>query len=311
LQILLSIIVGAASLVFFVLLDFPLDAVVGHYMAGIETQTRGAYRVSYSRMQPSLIFDSVFDDFRLEQKNKDSYEEVFYAKSIEIGLSLFSLMSKTLNATFTAQLPRGTMSGHAVFSSESTVLDLDFSKVALDGIGVLKNALKRKDFTLSPKGVVDGEVYLSLGKTVAQTEAEFRVKIAGFQLTGININVQNSGFPVPDLVLSPRDSFALFEGSLDSGRLTLTNISVPGGDIELQLKGRMNLEQNGGFSRSNLRGRFALSEALFEKVPPLVIIKEYKTADGFFPLTIAGSSQKPEVRIGTFNLSDMFNLIPR
>jgi hypothetical protein len=109
------------------------------------------------------------------------------------------------------------------------------------------------------------------------------------------------------LTLSPQDSPAIFEGNMDEGRLTLTNISVPGGDIELQLKGRVNFGRNFAILRSNLRGRFALSDMLFEKIPLLAIIKDYKTADGFFPLNISGSGQKPQIRIGNFNLSDMLS----
>lgn len=311
LQILLGIAVGVAAFVIFLLANFPLDAVVNHTMAGVEAQTKGRYRLSYSHMDPSLLFDSVFENFKLEQKNGDSYDEIFFAKNIKIGISLFSLLSRSLDATFAADLKRGRLSGRTVLTGESSVLDLEFEKVALDSFGILKTLANTKNFSLAVRGVIDGTAYFALGPSIDKTDADFRLKISDFRVQDVHIPaLQNSGFSPPDLILAPKESFALFEGSLEAGRLTLTNVNLPGSDIELQIKGRMNLERNGGFSRANLRGRFALSDALFEKIPPLAILKDYKTADGFFPLTVSGASQRPQIRIGAFNVGDMLSLIP-
>lgn len=306
-QIIVAVITGIAAFVFFSLLYFPLDAVVGHMLANLENDTKGRYRVSYANLDPSLIFDSTFEDFRLEQKTGDAYEEVIFAQHLKIGLSLIVLVSGTVDTRFEASLKHGSVAGRAVFSGDKSVLDLKLAGVRLQQIGILASALKSKDFSARLNGKIDGTALVTLGRTVADTEADLDMKFTGLTLKDVNISMQGAKFPVPDLVLAPEDNFARVEGTLDSGRLNIATLEVPGPDVELQLKGRLNFGDNFGLTRINVRGRFALSDMVFEKIPLLSVIKEHKTADGFFPLALSGDPKKPQIRIGNFNLGQMLN----
>lgn len=307
LQITITLIVGVVTFLFFLLFFFPLDALVNHYLAEMESSKAGGYRITYSKMEPSLIFDSVFYDFKLEQKVKEHYEEMFSAKQLNLGISLFSLLSQSVNSRFHAELKKGNIQGRLIYSADRSVFDIQLNDVRLDEMAVLKTYLKQSDADLNLKGTMNGNVYLSLSKTVDQSESDYAFKISNFQIKELTIMVQGAPFTIRDIILSPKDSFALFEGNLESGKLNLTNISIPGNDLEIQLKGSVNYGPQFKVRRFNMKGRFALSEKIFEQIPLLSMIQEYKTADGFFPLNMAGSPQRPSIRIGNFNLCELLN----
>ena len=310
LQIALNIVVGVVAFIFFLVLVFPLDAVVGHYLANLESLTKGHYRLVIGEMDASLLFDSEFLDFKLEQKQGENFVEIVEIPKLKVGISLMALLSRSANLHFNAEFKKGEVRGQLVYSPAETMLDLKFDKMALEQLSLVQGMLRGQGFGAELRGTLDGMLAFTQVQRggLMGSDAQFNLKLSDFRLEDIKINVSGQSFFLPVLVLSPKEGQALIEGELGEGRLSLTNLSLPGPDFELQVSGRLNLNNNFQIARSALTGRFAFSEALLSKVPMLAMISLERKADGYYPFRLAGSSDKPQIRIGNLNISEMLGL---
>lgn len=307
LQIALNLVTGVVAFLFFVVMLFPLDTVVSHYLANLESWTGGRYRVMISEMDTSLLFDSEFRGLRVEQKGEEGFVEVLNIPRVRVGLSLLALFSKSARLKFESDFKKGGVEGTVVLSPEALVLDLDFDGMDIAELGFLKASLKGAPFAFDVNGLVEGDfsLYKPQGLSVLSLDTQFNLRVADFKIRDIKAKVAGQSFYLAEVMLAPQESFAQFEGSLEGGRLTLANVSIPGNDLELQLSGRLGFGNKLEVVRSSLNGRFAFSEMLMEKIPFLAVLGEQRKADGYYPLRISGPSSKPQVRIGSLNLAEM------
>ena len=88
---------------------------------------------------------------------------------------------------------------------------------------------------------------------------------------------------------------------IDKCVVNLEDFKFVGGDLTLDLKGKIFMSPKIENSRMSLNGAFnaapKLGEAFF-----LYIVDKQKNADGNYPLNIGGRLGKPSVKIGTFPL---------
>ena len=101
-QIILFLFTGLIAFIFFVLLFFPLDTVIGHFLAKVEEVTKNQYSISVSEIDASLIFDTEFSDFRVFEKGK----EIFYVPNLEVGFSLFSFLGDNTDVVLTPTIKK-------------------------------------------------------------------------------------------------------------------------------------------------------------------------------------------------------------
>lgn len=312
LQILLCIIVGLTTYIFFLLLYFPLDAIIGDTLSA----NQGGYRITYSTMEPSLIAPTVIHDFRLEEKNQGAFSEVFSAEQIDIAFSLFSLLSGSPNVHFESKLKKGNLNGEmeielkkkqGAYQAELRSLSVSLEQVDLERLNVVKNALRGQSLVKGVTGVLEGEIAVVFAEPYEKSSASFDLKVNGLALKDLNIAAGGDNYALPLLTLAPKGSPAEFKAELDNGRFSLKKFNINGGDIELELDGSLNFGKGFTLTNSSMRGRFALSDMIFEKIPVTQIINSFKTADGYFPINVRGPAQKLELKIGTYSLPE-YNL---
>lgn len=302
LQILLNVVVGVVALIFFVILLFPLDSVISHYLANLEKQTKGEYRISISNIDASLIFDTKFEDFRLYQKGK----EVFYAPTIEAGISLFSLLSSAINVSFDADYKSGSLSGRVELAEAESVYDIEVNEVSLEEMPFLMQALSPAKYPLSIKGKVDGSIYLSLTRDIKSSEGEIKLKIADAKMDTINIKELN--FELPAVALSESKTPIELEASLGKGQITVSKLLLPGPDLKFKLNGTVSVNRQFDLLRSSFEGEFAFSPALAEKIPFLVLLEGQKSTEGAYPVSITGNLKSPKIKIGELDLSKVLDI---
>lgn len=302
LQILLNIIAGVVALVFFVILLFPLDSVISHYLANLEKQTKGQYRISVSSIDASLIFDTQFEDFRLYQKGK----EVFYAPTIKAGISLFSLLSSTINVSFDASYKSGSLSGRVQLAEDESVYDIDVHEVDLDDLPFLTQSVSHSNYPLALKGKLEGNIYLLLTRDIKSSEGQIKLKVANAKMDAIHIKELN--FELPAVELSEKKTLIELEGSLSKGLITVSKFLVPGPDLKFKLNGTVSINRQFDLLRSSFEGEFSFSPTLAEKIPFMVLIEGQKSAEGAYPLHITGSLKSPKIKIGELDLSKVLNI---
>ncbi len=292
-QFILNLIVGFTSFVFFVILLFPLDAMIGHYLAQMETLTKGEWRIGVSSIDASLVFDTEFKDFHLFKKGK----EIFSAPTVSADVSLFSLVSGTVNAGFSAEYTKGELSGRVVLDEESSVT-LGIDNVSLANLPAISGYLESMTVPVSLTGKIDGDVYFAWSKDLRQKEAEVNLELADV-MTG-PIVYKAMGVDLPELVLSEGKDTMKIDCRLDKGQLDVKSLKIPGPDLFLEISGNLNTSANGDVSRMNFEGSLGLSEKLTLLTTILGVGKD---TEGPMPLSIKGSPKSLKVMLADKDLS--------
>ena len=306
----LMFLVGVLSFVFFLLMAFPLDSILGHFLASVEDQTKGEYRITVKKMHPSLLFASELEDVVIAKKSDHGFTNIFTAKNLEINISLLSLISKTIDVDFAAQFADGEISGNFKSVNQKNQLELALKKIDLEKLEFLAPLLNYEKFEAQVQGLVSGDIFLVISPLgLKDAEAEFNLRVQKLLVNNIKIKV--SSHVVPNLTLSSQENPAIFQGSLVSSQLRLHDIVFPGPDLDMQFKGKLNLKQEKSvfsISRIDVKGRFAFSEPVLEAVPELGFLAEQKGTDGYYPLTVAGRLEKPSIRVGEMDLTPFLGL---
>lgn len=312
LQIALNIIAVLASIIFFTLVLFPLDAAISHGLARVETQTKGKgdWRVSVSKIDASLIFDTQFEDFRIFQKDV----EVFSAPILSVDTSLFSLLSGKVNVEFTAEYKKGELAGRVVLG-DSSLVDLEFDEFSLNELSYVNQLLTQKGYDVKLFGVADGLVSLDWQKAEGQgtqkaafslNEGAIHLKITSAEIDHLKVAAWN--FDLPKMVLSSEKEPLEINIEVGKNQILINRVNIPGPDLSLTLNGSLGLDRTQSVARFSLDGRFSFADEIKTKIPLLAMIEKQMTPEGFYPISIRGSAKKPEIQIGDFELSSFLQM---
>ncbi len=306
----LMFIAAVVSFVFFLLMAFPLDSILSHFLASVEERTQGEFRITVEKMHPSLLFASELDGVVIAKKTDGSFADIFTTKHLEINVSLLSLISKTIDVNFAAQFAEGEISGNFKSSNQKNHLDLAFEKIDLEKLPFLEPLLQFEKMTMEMQGLLSGEVYLILSpQGLKDAEVEFNLRVQKMLMS--NIKIKTDDHVVPDLILSSGENPAIFQGSLINSQIRLHDIVLPGPDLDMQFKGKLNLKQEKttfSIVRIDVKGRFAFSDPVLEAVPELGFLAEQKGTDGYYPITVAGRLEKPSIRVGEMDLAPFLGM---
>lgn len=291
------------SLLFFLILKFPLDAIVGHYLASVEKITQGKFRIMHSKREINFLFDSRFYDFQILQKKGSAYEEIFFSPKIDIGFSLFSLISGQYNVDFFAEFPATAKNQKDAFLEGEINLASDRLGVALEveNLPFQQLAFFQQNLPKMLRGKMTGTLRFvgPVNLNLARTSADFRLKIYDFESLrtpyqdfGIKLpqplQEQLGGDYLPAFSFSKKDQPAYFEVIMNQGRINLQKFILDGQNVTLNLSGRLRALSANSIS-GTLNGKLLLSEDLQKTITLLQIFAEEKDQEGFYPLSVKGN----------------------
>ncbi|MCP5464606.1 MAG: type II secretion system protein GspN [Deltaproteobacteria bacterium] len=319
-QLFLNIVVGIAAFLFFLIVLFPLDDVLSHYLATLEDVTKSGPKLSVavSDIDASLFFESEFKDFHLYQNRS----EVFSAPSISLGVSWFSLLAGAPSIHFTAHYPSGEVSGQVSLNLQDSgrgtqvtlkSLELDFDAVRLRDLKFLETVFASKGVPLRLRGEIDGNVYLDLAQDISDAEGEIALKIKNARinemtLDDVKLPPENKSLMIPRLILGQKGDPVIFSVEIAAGRVNFREFNIPGPDLKIVIKGNLILDKQFRPNRMSIDGAFGFSKKLESQFPQIEFIAGFKQKDGLFPFKLSGSRGQPSLKIGEMELSNMLNL---
>ena len=113
-QIILYVFSGLIAYVFFVIMVFPLDTMISHFLSKLEEETKGDLRISVSEIDASLLFDSEFKDFRVFKSDK----EIFFTPKLSVSMSPLSMLGEVIDVGFEADYKKGDIAGRISLSQK-------------------------------------------------------------------------------------------------------------------------------------------------------------------------------------------------
>jgi len=287
----------AASFAIFLYWAFPYDALKERVLGEIERQVGGGVQVSAGDFEPYWVTGIDVRGLTVEGPGEAGPTPLLKIKRLRARASLIPLIFGSKRISFELEIGDGEISGDARVGVDTIWLDMD-----LDDIDLASIMLIQERTGLRIPSEIDGRVKLEINqRQPARSTGEISLDFDEIKISGSVLKLGEMEMELPDVVLA-KGAKSGVKMSLGKGSATFERIVLAGGDLGLDLKGKVFLSSRFANYRMNLRGSFTVSEKLGEALPFLFIIDSQKQDDGSFPLSITGRMSRPSIKIGTFTL---------
>ena len=283
---------------FFVYWMFPMDALKDRVIAEMEKGLGPSYEVSIDTLNTRWLSGLKMKSFRLMKRDGGQVLPVWKAKEVKAGVSLFSLLFGGMKVYFDVEMEQGNLSGRLQRKGVNWFLRCDLSNVDLKDFPITKTA-----WGLNATSDVDGTIDFSYDPAQPlKTSGNVALKFNKLEFLDSEIKLGEMGtFSLPSLLFSKGNS--KFEAEINHGAMNLKGFQFAGGDLELNLAGKVYLAQTLDRYRLNLHGDFGMSPKLSEAISLVTaFIEKQKGDDGKYPLSITGPVSQPNIKIGAMSL---------
>jgi type II secretion system protein N len=292
------IILFVVSFVIFLYWVFPYDSLKVRLISGIERQLGGGIEVEAEELD-TYWFSGV-EISKLTFSSRDdagNARQVLFLDKARLRASLTSLLIGSPRISYFIRAGDGEIEGRAHQTEEGFEFSANFDAFNIGAFKMLSTVLG-----LKLKGTIDGSVEMSINQQhLVRTAGEIDLRLDDFVLDQSEAHLGPMDVPLPKLLIT-KGSGSQIKGKIDKGQVALDSIALKGGDLQLDISGKIFLSNTFANSRFNVRGSFKTSPALEKALPFLFIVEKQKAADGSYPLSITGRLTSPVIKVGTFTL---------
>lgn len=286
------------SFVFLTYWMFPYDALKERLITLIEQQAGSQVEVSLESLKPSFITGIKLKKLKMYFNDGNSKLEVISIPEASARVSLLSTIFSSPNFSFSIELGDGEINGDASVSGNTLDLDLDFDSVDISAIKLLASR-----YGLQLGSSIDGNVSLKLDqqrwiRSTGSVDLDFR----NLELKESEFKMEEGGIPLPAVVFAKGRASGL-KAKILRGSMNIEKFIFEGGDLGLDMKGRVSFGNSIETMRFDLDGMFNPSKKLSDALPFLFIVQKQKRPDGSYPLSISGRGSRPSIKIGTFSVA--------
>ena len=295
---------GFFFFLFWLVWVFPTDALKSRILTEIENQTQGRYKFDVGSLDISVFGSVTFHNLKVSEGIGEGEKVLLKTPKLKLSFSPFALssMAKNPNLDFYLKGSKGELEGKYRQDGDEFQLTANFDQFPLADLGII-GAKAKVDLT----GTLDGDIDLNINKADSSKNSG-TIDLSLLNLTmgpkriALDPSAPESAMEIPEIKLSgPKDSG--IQGEVQKENLELSSIHLKGGDLDLDLSGRVVMQgPKSGDYRLAVQGTFGIAEALAKALPVLFLIEQQKNPQGVYPLNITGRLAKPSIRIGTFNL---------
>ncbi len=298
----LYVVGGIFFFVFWLIVLFPTDVVKSRVINQIENQTHGRYKIDIKDLSLTMFGNLKLKEVKVSEGVGSEQKVLFKAPKVKLIVSYLSLLSSKIESDFKITGTKGDVDGSIHQDGDEFGIYLDFDDYSLADVGWLTAKSK-----VPLKGVLDGVFDIHINRVdPLQDTGKVDLKLINFATQATTISFDPSSpeatVPIPSIKLSGSKG-SLLQGDVKRGALEVNSFLLNGGDIQLDLKGRVLLQaKTVGDYRLNLQGVFSIADPVMKALPIAFLLESQKTPKGDYPLSISGRVGKPAIRIGTFNL---------
>src|SRR3989338_5771876 len=287
----------AISFVFFLYWMFPYDALRGRLAGVLEQQLGSNVDVEILSLKPSAFSGMKAKRLSINMREKGEILPLLNIDEAIAKISFFSLLFGTPRLDFSLQCGKGMIRGTGRRSGVTIELDIDVEDFDLASLQIFSSR-----YGLHLTSRIDGSFRLTLDQqNFLRSNGKADLVFRALSLQPSEIEVAGTIITLPEIVFS-RGKNARLSAEMIKGALSIETLKFEGGDIGLDLSGKIFLSQSISNLRLNLNGSFRDSPKLTETFPVFFLIEKQKTAYGTYPLSITGPVTKPSVKIGSFSL---------
>jgi len=276
---------------------FPYYILKARVVAAIEEPCNGKGQVSIGAIEPYYFTGMSISNLELSSRDNNIDRKIAAFNQVRGRASLFSIIFGRPNVTFYIKAGKGEIEGRARQSDDGVDLAADFDDFDISNINWFKTHLG-----MDLIGKITGSFKLKAGRAgITTAEGKIDLGFENIKMPATELDIIGAKFPLPDLVFS-KDKESRLTVQIAKGTATIDQLTLNGGDIELDIKGKIFLSKEISNCRLNLKGSFKLSDKFAETMPFLFVIEKQKQQDGSFPLLLTGRMASPTIKVGAFTL---------
>ncbi|MFH0800580.1 MAG: type II secretion system protein GspN [Pseudomonadota bacterium] len=286
------------SFVLFLYWFFPYEVLKDRITGAIEQQLGGGVEVDMKDLKPYWFTGVDVSGLTIGAAGGGGKAApLVECKRVRARASFFSLLFGRPSVSFDIKIGKGEIFGSASQSDEVFSVDAD-----LDGVDLGNFKFIPSSTGLSVSSKISGSVVLHVDRqNPANSTGSLSLSLPELKVAASEVKLGEMAVPLPDFVISNgRESRMKLD--VGKGTITLENFKLSGGDLGVDLKGKVFLSTKLENYRFNLNGSFTVSKKLSDALPFLFIVEQQKQQDGSYPLSVTGRIVKPTIKVGTFTV---------
>ncbi|MBT3182337.1 MAG: type II secretion system protein GspN [Deltaproteobacteria bacterium] len=294
LKYLLYLILFIVSFALFLYRSLPYDILKDRIVGAVEKEMGGKYEIEVDEFSPYWLTGIDISGFSFKNP---SGVNMLKLKKVRVRASILSLIFGSPKVSFDLDLVKGGASGVANYSDDEINLDLELDNVDLKNMRLITDKIG-----LMITSKIDGEIVLKVdSRRPIRSEGKISLDLDDMKIAEGTVKLGQMEMPLPEIILS-KSSGSKLDMEMGKGAVQVKSFKLSGGDIEIDLKGKVFLSNQPENYRFNLSGSFKASEKVEKALPFLFIVEKQKKEDGSFPISMTGRLARPVIKVGNFNL---------
>lgn len=289
------------ALLAFLYWTFPYEALKGRLITMAEQGLGGDLQVSIGAIDSHWITGVELHGLAITDQREKKPVTWLQVEDMSVHVGLLSLLTGRPQARFAMEFPEGEIDGRYVRHNGGQSVVVHCDEVGLAPFGLIPATTG-----LKLGGLLNGDVELSIDArqlkaaqgAIALAFQDWKI-LKGSQLKLGSLGTLNlSELNIESLLLSRSEDSGL-ELAIENGVATVNTLRLKGGDIEVDLTGKIFLEQPFANARVNLKGTVKFSEKM-SQVFPVQMLGAANPDDGSYALELSGRVNALQKRIGSF-----------
>lgn len=276
---------------------FPYDVLKERITRAIEEQLGGGVEVDIQRLSPYWLTGVDVKGLTIAQAGGEKGVPLVNCKRARARVAILSLLVGSPSVSFDLEAGGGEASGSVRVAEDALAVDAELGDFDLGSLNLIAASTG-----LRLTSRIDGDVSLRIDRQrPIRSTGKIALGLKELRIASSALKVGGAELALPDLVIaSGRES--QIKAEVGKGTVAVEAFRLAGGDLGLDLKGKLFLSSKVENYRFNLNGNFMVSKKLSDALPFLFILEQQKAEDGSYPLTITGRLEKPSIKVGTFTV---------
>lgn len=291
------------SFLLFVYWFFPVESLKSRITLAAERFLGPDYQVQIGEMDVYRLTGATLEGLTIKKLQEGKSAPVLQADRIRARVGLFSLLLGRPKFSLDVRLGKGRLAGYLKRQEGGWWAEGSFSALNLKQVPYF-----RTTSGLDVSSSIQGKLSLFYNqKQPLRTEGKIKIAMDQLALKESTIPLGEMGtFPLPALQLAK--SASVIEAEISKGSIRMEKLILNGGDLQLDLKGRVFMAPSLSHYRVNLQGDFHFSPKLWGVLDPILPepfakeLQKQKGAGDRYPLSISGQLASPQIYSGALRL---------
>lgn len=307
-KIIKYIAMGCVAFVFFVYLTFPYGQLTQWIEMQAATALGSPWSLAIGELSPkwlSVGVEAEGIELRRVAAGESRAKAVVTVDELALSTSLLGAATGSYALDADAIIGDGEINVGVQYAEGNKDVSVNFDELGLEDLRVIAELSG-----LRLGGRIDGSIDATqTGADVKGLNADVNLDFNAWQIMkgskivlGAMGEINFADLNLGAVPLSSEDGTSGVTATIAEGVVDIARLRLAGGDLGLELSGKVYLDAKPSNSRVNLKGKLMVSDSLKKALPMISILGQASPDDGSYALSLSGRASRLKKRIGSMSL---------